>query len=199
MPARSSTPEPSAGSRRVLRLGGRAVLPGGEVVVWSIADGRRGRRWREVTSLDGSVLRAVLLETDPAGRVVRLELSTAAGLLTLHPDRDGAVLHGNVVTPGGVRHLTLDEAVLFIAGSPAAAAVALGRLSGQVAVGGAQRVDVIRIDDRLEPGEGSWDVTRLEERTWRLVSAGDGEVRSVRLDGDGLAELPDGEAWPLEL
>ena len=183
----------------MVRVGGRAVLPGGEVVVWSVADGRRGRRWREVVSVDRGVLRAVLFETDPAGRVTRLEMATASGLLTVHPDRDGAVLHGNAVTSAGVSHLTLKPAVLFVPGSPAAAAIALGRLSSEVAVGGTQRVDVIRIDDRLAPGEGSWDVTRLEERTWRLVSAVDGEVRTVRLDADGLALLPAGEAWPLEL
>ena len=49
-----------------LRRGGRATLPTGELIVWSIADGRRGRRWREVTSVAGTVVRAVLLETDPA-------------------------------------------------------------------------------------------------------------------------------------
>ncbi len=183
----------------MVRVGGRAALPGGEVVVWSVADGRRGRRWREVVSGDGGVLRAVLFETDPAGRVVRLEMSTAAGLLTLHPDRNGAVLHGNVVTPEGLRHLTLGEATLFVVGSPAAAAIAFGRLSGEVAVGATRQVNVIRLDDRLEPGEGSWDVTRLDERAWRLVSTVDGEVRAIRLDDDGLAVLPDGEAWPLEV
>ena len=183
----------------MIRVGGRAVLPGGEVVVWSVADGRRGRRWREVVSRDGGVLRGVLFETDPAGRVTRLEMTTRAGLLTLHPEGDEPVLHGNVVTPQGMRHLTLGEATLFVVGSPAAAAIAFGRLSGVVAVGATLRVDVIRLDDRLEPGEGSWDVTRLDERAWRLVNAVDGEVRALRLDADGLAELPDGAVWPLEL
>jgi hypothetical protein len=182
----------------MVRVGGRAVLPSGEVVVWSVADGRRGRRWREVTSRDGDILRAVLLETDPAGQVVRLEMATASGLLTLHPERDESVLHGNVVTRDGIRHLTFREALLFVVGSPAAAAIALGSLSNEIAVAATQRVDVLWIDDRLEPGEGSWEVTRLEERTWRLVDALDGEVRTARLRADGLAELPDGETWPLE-
>jgi hypothetical protein len=183
----------------MLRLGGRAALPGGEIVVWSIADGRRGRRWREVTTRAGGVLRAVLFETDPAGRVVRLEMATSVGLLTLHPERDEPVLHGNVVTPDGVRHLAIGDAVVFVLGSAAAAAIALGRLSGEMEVGATRRVELLRIDDRLEPGEGSWDVTRLDERTWRLVKAADGEVRTVRLDADGLVEMAGSAVWPLEL
>ena len=57
---------------------------------------------------------------------------------------------------------------------------------------------VIRIDDRLEPGEGSWDVTRVADSAWRLVNPDDGEIREVRLDANGLAVLPDSVTWPLE-
>ena len=45
------------------------------------------------------------LEVAPNGRVTRLELTTGAGLLTLHPEPDESALHGNVVTPTGIRHL----------------------------------------------------------------------------------------------
>jgi hypothetical protein len=187
-----------------LRRGGRAVLPSGGLLVWSVADGRRGRRWREVTSVDGTVVRVVLLESAPAGRLVRLEIATAAGLLTLHPDRDGTALHGNVVTPTGVRHLTFDRLTGLVDGSPAAAAVVVAGLADRLQVDGTSRVDLVRVDDPLEPRAESWTVTRTEPGTWRLVDSapdGGGGVipdRIVRLDADGLPSL-DGDAWPLEI
>ena len=203
-----------------VRRGGRAALPTGELIVWSIADGRRGRRWREVTSTAGMVVRAVLLETDPAGRLTRLEMATAAGLLTLHPDRGESVLHGNGVTPTGIRHLTFDRTTVLVDGSPAAAAIALSRLADGVPVGAPSRVDLVQVDDRLEPRMESWAVIRIEPQTWRfveLLEAGGGggsrpddrgergpgpemgaEERIVRLDEDGLPILA-GDAWPLEI
>lgn len=193
-----------------LRLGGRLALPTGERIVWSIADGRRGRRWRELATCDGDIVRAVLFETDPAGRVVRLEIATAAGLLTLHPEGGEEVLHGNVVGPDGVRHLTFDRAALFVVGSPASAAIVLGRLAPVVAVGGSRRVDLVRVDDALEPCAETWDVSRIEDRTWRLGELGpspadagegsrvSGEVWVVELDARGLVEVPDAVSWPLE-
>ena len=199
MTAGESVSASAAGIEPPLRLGGRATLPGGELVVWSVADGRRGRRWREVTTRDGAPVRSALFETDASGRVVRLEMATAAGLLTLHPDAGDGVLHGNVVTPDGIRHLTLREVGLFVVGSPAAAAIAMTTLSRELAVGETRRVEVIRIDDRLDPGEGSWDVTRLELGVWRLVNPDDGETRQVRIDANGLAILPGSERWPLEV
>jgi hypothetical protein len=199
----------AAGER--LRLGGRLELGTGERIVWSIADGRRGRRWRELATRDGDIVQAVLFETDPRGRVVRLEIASAAGLLTLHPEDDGA-LHGNVVGSDGVRHLTFDRTALFVVGSPASAAIVLGRLALVVGVGGSRSVDLVRIDDRLEPRAETWEVSRIDDRTWRLselaaspAGAGEGsrsrlrdEVRVVRLDERGLIELPDPVAWPLE-
>lgn len=203
-----------------LRRGGRAELPTGELIVWSIADGRRGRRWREVTSAAGAVVRAVLLETDPAGRLTRLEIATAAGLLTLHPDPGKSVLHGNVVTPTGIRHLTFDRTTVLVDGSPAAAAIAVARLADGVRVGATTRVDLVRVDDRLEPRPGSWAVSRIEPQAWRLVelpaTGGGGgsrpdhrrergsrpdvaaEERVIRVDADGLPILA-GDAWPLEI
>ena len=210
-----------------VRRGGRAVLPSGELIVWSIADGRRGRRWREAVSADGKLLRTLLAETNQAGRLVRLELATAAGLLTLHPDLEETVLHGNVVTPTGIRHLTFDPTIVRVDGSPAAGAIAVASLAGLVEVGATMRVDLVVVDDRLEPRSGSWAVSRLEPRTWRLVEphepgsgGGSGpEVRDageavggkaasgaivgggehiLRLDEHGLPVIA-GETWPLEV
>ena len=189
---------------RRLRLGGRVELPSGEVVVWSVADGRRGRRWRESVARDGVHLRAILFETDRSGRVERLEIASPAGLLTLHPDADGSTLHGNVVTPDGIRHLTFPWSPadsLFVLGSPAAAAISLGGLAQTIAIGATARVSTIRIDARLEPRPFAWDVSRVDERTWHLVEVSDApspEERTVRLDADRLVDLPGGERWPLE-
>lgn len=196
--------------REGLRRGGRARLPSDEQIVWSIADGRRGRRWREVSSVAETVIRAVLLETDPSGRLTRLEMGTAAGLLTLHPDAGQSVLHGNVVTSTGIRHLSFDRTAVLVDASPASAAILLGGLTDVVTVGATARVDLVRVDDRLEPRIGSWVVSRIELLAWRLVelSEVDGgggagaeavnEVLDMRLDDDGLPSGLGGDAWPLE-
>ena len=68
-------------------------------VTWTISEGRRGRRWREVVADGPAVRHALLLETDPTGRFSHLELASAAGLWTFHPEADGT-LHGNHVDPG---------------------------------------------------------------------------------------------------
>lgn len=128
----------------MIRRGGVATTATGERVVWTIADGRRGRRWRESVSRDGVLVRTVLFELDPSGRVTRLEVATANGLLTLHPDDDGQTMHGNVVSPDGVRHLRFDwgpEQALLVEGSQAAATIVAG--------GGA--TSVLRIGDDLDP------------------------------------------------
>lgn len=162
------------------RLGGTVMLPGGERLTWSVADGSRGRRWREVVVRDGAVARALLLETDPDGRWSRLEMATAHGLLTLHPEPDDATVHGNVVAHDGVRHLTFAwsrDHALVVEGSPASmGAVRQWRAPGEGSL------DVLRIDDDLRPVMG-----RLDRR-----------ALTVELDGDGLVLADGGQVWPLE-
>ncbi len=190
-----------AASSAPTRLGGRTDLPTGVVVVWSVADGRRGRRWRESTSRDGVAVRALLVETRPDGGLSRLELSTAAGSLTLHPDDDGTTLHGNVVTPGGVRHLAFawgPDRVVLVVDSPAVTAIAVAWLGRSLEVGRSADVAVLRVDDRLVPETGSIGFERLGTRRWRLSSddgADDGIV--VTLDADGLLTTAR-TVWPLE-
>lgn len=108
-----------------LRRAGRGLDRTRATITWSIAEGQRGRRWREVRSRDGQIVSSLLLETDPQRRFSHLELSTAAGLLTLHPEGDGT-LHGNTVTSKGVGHLRglpwAAEGVLIVAGSVVTAA-----------------------------------------------------------------------------
>jgi hypothetical protein len=158
----------------VIRRGGVATNAGGERVVWTVADGRRGRRWRESVSRDGTLLRAVLLELDPDGRVTRLEVATAHGLLTLHPDEGGGTMHGNVVAPDGVRHLSFDwssDRELLVTGSPASAAIVEARFA----------TTVLRIADDLDPV--------LEPRSPSRRSAAMTEPSTAYAGAD----------WPLEL
>jgi hypothetical protein len=159
-----------------VRRAGRGRLPDGSTVVWSVAEGSRGRRWREVRrSADGGVITSLLLETDVTGRFAHTELSTAAGLLTLHPEADGT-LHGNVVTDGGLRHVRglpwTPRSVVLVEGSVLASAAAARTVAGNVA-------DGVRITLEL-------DVTPTRE------------TLSLDVDGDGLPVLADAATWPLE-
>src|SRR5262249_7602181 len=122
----SSWPSPSAGTRRWaqtpgtgparptadrvsewVRRAGHGRSPAGSTGTWAGAEGSRGRRWREVVravEATAAIRSSLLLELDPEGRFSHLELSTGAGLLTLHPEGDGT-LHGNSVTSAGVGHV----------------------------------------------------------------------------------------------
>src|SRR5689334_12470317 len=85
------------------RRAGHVRVGGGASITWSVAEGHRGRRWREVVRVGGGrpgIRHSLLLETDPDGRFNHLELSTEGGLLTLHPEGDGT-LHGNAVVDHG--------------------------------------------------------------------------------------------------
>jgi hypothetical protein len=186
-----------------VRIGGRAELPDGSLVVWSVAAGLRGRRWREAVSRGGGVRRSILLEASPAGGATRLEMTTTSGLLTLHPDRDGRELHGNVVTPRGVRHLRFDwsfEHELVVIDSLAAAAIVLHRFADLVAIGESRPIPVVWVDDTLEPRPGAWQVTRTAADGWQLDEVGGPRAAgAIRIDEDGLPVLVGGDRWPLAL
>ena len=93
------------GEPRPLRIAGRGRLEDGGLVVWSVAEGARGRRWRWTVVDTGIVRHVGLVELDSDGRFGRLELASSDGLLTLHPSADRGELHGNVVAVAGVRPL----------------------------------------------------------------------------------------------
>ena len=184
-----------------IRRAGRARILDGAWIVWSEAEGSRGTRWRESIESDGGVARVTLLETTKADRLSRLEIAGAAGLLTLHPEPDESALHGNLVSADGVRHLALPwtpEHELLLLRSPASATVTLRRLSALVEVGASRTVDVVRIDDRLEPRPATWTFERTADREWRLRSADGGEERILRIDPSGRPVLPEAVEWPLE-
>ena len=72
-----------------LRVAGWGTLDDGAGVTWTVAEGRRGRRWREVVVRGDAVGHSLLLETGIDGRFSHLELARAGGLWTFHPETDG--------------------------------------------------------------------------------------------------------------
>jgi hypothetical protein len=170
-------------ARSRLRRAGRGAAGDGSVVTWSVAEGRRGSRWREVRIRDGTIVSSLLLEVDPKGRFSHLELSTVTGLLTLHPEGDGT-LHGNAVDASGVHHLVAvpwaPDDVLLVAGSPISRAATTPRANAPRRNGVAMGV-VVGLDLAVE--------RRAIGRT----------ERAVQLDPSGIPALPDGVSWPLEL
>jgi hypothetical protein len=185
----------------VVRRAGSASLADGPHVTWSVADGRRGRRWRVVTTRDGTMVSALLLEVGVDGRPSRLELTTAVGLLTLHPEPNG-FLHGNAVTRDGVRHLTFPwsgEHEIEIDGLPVTEAVAAQRLSASMAVGEGRTVPVVVVGPDLSVRDGRRRYVRVNGTTWRIEGDSDADTRSVTIDDRGLLKWAgQTESWPLE-
>ena len=172
-----------------LRRAGAGSLDDGTTVVWSVADGAKGRRWREVRSGPGGVISSLLLETNPARRFSHLELSTAAGLLTLHPEPDGT-LHGNIVRAAGIHHVVgrrwAAGAVLSVEGSPTAAAAASWQIAGSGGqLAGDGLASSVTVSLELELGE------------WR--AGGGASDAPATVHDDGLPRLAGGDSWPLDL
>jgi hypothetical protein len=149
---------------------------------------------------DGEMVGTLLLETTLYGRFAKLELATASGLLTLHPERD--VLHGNIATPGGMTHVALPwsaDAVLIVLGTPSTAAVAARSLEDRIGVGEGHTVAGVSVDVELDVRPATFRVVRAAERRWRFLPAHGGVETFVTMDEDGLPVLAEAEAWPLEL
>lgn len=184
------------------RRGGHAAGPTGDRITWSLAEGARGTRWREAASRDGVLIRSIVLEVAPAGAVMRLEVATAEGLLTLHPEPDASAMHGNVVTPHGIRHLSFDWSPsheLVVAGSFIADAVAVRRIAVTLPVGGHAEVDVLVIDDALQPRPDRWAIERTASDRWTFQPRqADNPGREIRVGPDGLPMLDAAETWALE-
>ncbi len=174
---------------------------GGESLTWTEAEGRRGTRWREALRRDGSLVRSLLLEVSASGRPTRLEVTTAAGLLTLHPEPDESALHGNVVRGDGVDHLSFGwsaEHELLVFGSPASATITLRRLADLMVVGATRTIDMLRIDDTLEPRAARWTAERIARHAWHLRDADGHEERRLTVDDEERPLLTDAISWPLE-
>jgi hypothetical protein len=184
----------------LLRVAGWGTLDDGAAVTWTIAEGRRGRRWREVVALGEAVRHSLLLETGADGRFSHLELARAGGLWTFHPEPDGT-LHGNHVDPDGraVRHVQglpfARDDLLLIEGSPLGAAAVAWHLSSVLSAGSASTLVgvVLRADGGTE-AVASIRAERLAEGAWRLR---DGQP--FEIDPDGIPVLADRVIRPLEV
>jgi hypothetical protein len=186
-------------SRAPIRRGGRGRQIDGALLTWSIAEGARGRRWRGTTTVDGILHQACVLETDGAGRPRRLEIASNAGLLTLHPEPDERELHGNVVTPGGIRHLRFAWSPtheLLVEGVALVSTASAWRLGGEVAVGEGIERPVVLVDPNLVCRADLARIERVGPEAWRIRA---GELTTHASAGtDGVPRLDDAEEWPLE-
>jgi hypothetical protein len=183
-----------------LRVAGWGALDDGAAITWTIAQGRRGRRWREVVARGEAVGHSLLLETDAVGRFSHLELARAGGLWTFHPEPDGT-LHGNHVDPRerDVHHVVgmrfAPDDLLVIEGSPLAAAAIAWRLSTEVGEGSSATFAgvVLHATGAIEALR-MIGVERLSGTRWRI-----GDGRPFDIGADGVPSLTDGETRPLEL
>jgi hypothetical protein len=175
-------------------------------VTWTIADGERGRRWREATlgaetgdSGSGGLAHAVTLETGHAGQWLRLEVAAAAGLLSLHPDRYGSI-NGNVVSEAGVRHIAkgvVEPPLVDVRDSLVAETALCRALERQVAAGEGSTVSVVRVSPTLDVQVAQLQVMRTDARTWELTDAAG--IRTVSMGDRGAPVTSDaGAKWPLE-
>jgi hypothetical protein len=159
-----------------LRRAGSGRAPDGALVTWTVAEGRRGRRWREVVVLDGAIVHSLLLELDPDGRFSHLELSTPAGLLTLHPEGDGT-LHGNAVRPDGVSHVVgrpWDREAAILLDRSVVCLAAARRPDGSAAASGLRIAPDLSLHDVSAPVDVPRDgqPTLVDARSWPLEEPG---------------------------
>ncbi|MEO5965760.1 MAG: hypothetical protein ABIR11_09870 [Candidatus Limnocylindrales bacterium] len=148
---------------------------------------------------EGRIVGVLLLETGTDLRVGKLELATAAGLLTLHPE--GAALHGNIVRPAGIEHIErpwAEDHLLLVVGTPATAAAAARRLTTRGGVGEGHTFVGVSVDVELAVTPATFRVVRPAEERWRFVQADRGFETAVTLDADGIPRLLDAASWPLE-
>ncbi len=182
-----------------LREGGRVLLGDGALLVWSLAEGRRGRRWRALSSRDGVISHSLLLEVDGAGRPSRLELTTEAGMLTLHPEPDERFILGNVVSSDGVRPLAFawsPEHELEVADRQIATALALHRRQASFPVGTNVRFPVLVVDAGLNVAAAERMVRNDGGDRWTIIDVATSAEWTVTIDADGIPRSD--ERWPLE-
>jgi hypothetical protein len=143
----------------------------------------------------------LLVEADPGGGLTRLELSSAAGLLTLHPAGTPVRLHGNVVRSGGVEPMAFDWSpahALFAGASPITAAIAAGGPAAVAGVGEGRSIPAIEIGPGLAVRAATWRVAHTSAERWRMLAADGGASLLLVLDADGLPTGDDAATWPLE-
>lgn len=196
--------------RRWIRRAGRAGLIDGSILLWSMAEGARGTRWRASTRIGGAVTSDLLLEVGRDGRPGRLEVTTAVGQLTLHPEHDQRTAQGNVVGPDGVRPINLpwSPAHWFeVRLGPVVSAAMVNALRSQVGVGEHRIVPGLHVDPQLRVWYGIRSVERRSETGWTIEEA-DESSWELELDADGVPRFEGGQGddprtalapvWPLE-
>lgn len=181
---------------RIVRRAGHLTEADGGLTVWSVATGRRGRRWRWTTSDPMGRAVSHTLETDPSGRFLGLESATCGVLLTLHGEPDGSI-HGNRVSISGVDHLMFGPPapghVFVDVGALGAAAF----LAGVGAIAEATSCEALVITEDLGITIDGVRIGPVGRRTVE-VERGSGSLR-VEVDDDGLPVGPLGaDSWPLE-
>ena len=182
------------------RMAGWGRAADGSTVTWTVAEGSKGRRWREVVALGDATVQALLLETDRDRRFSHLELARADGLWTFHPEpRRDAPRQPRAAgrwqpssTSGAGRSVATTRWSSRARRSPSP------RSSGHVpprsprASTASVAAVVIGADGELSR-QASLQVERLSATRWRV---GDGPA--VDVDPDGLPILDGGSRQPLE-
>ena len=185
----------------MLRQAGTGRFGNGSRVVWTVAEGVRGRRWRWTHTSDAGIVAVGLLELGTDGRLAKLELAGPAGLLTLHPAKDEQELHGNVATAHGMRHLRLPWSPaheLIVEGEPLVAAAACHRLAGAIGPGGGADIPVLVIESGYGMRDCRSHVSRDTVERWRMDVSPHPKVR-LAIDAQGVpVGLDDESTWPLE-
>lgn len=192
----------AATRHRYVRRAGTGRLPNGWRLTWTVADGHLGRRWRAITVAGDRLLHTLLLEVAVDGTLSKLEVAAPEGLLTLHPEPDASMLHGNVVRADGIEHVTLPWSrahILMLDTSPVTGAVAAGWLASRIGVGEGASVPAIEVGKSLAMRRATWRAARTGERRWRLLAADGGPTLTLELDADGVPSCLDNAAdWPLD-
>jgi hypothetical protein len=200
-----------APSTRFIRRAGRAGLLGGSILLWSAAEGSRGIRWRASISVGDRLTSDLLLEVGLDGRPGRLEITSAAGQLTIHPEPDQRSAHGNLVTTDGVRPLSFEWSPgdwFESRENPIPAAAMIRALRAEVGVGESRPVRGLQVDSDLQVRRGERRVARLDADRWSIEGA-DGFRCQLALDDEGLPIFEPGtprdpgsaaaQVWPQEV
>lgn len=181
-----------------VRKAGRRTESDASITTWTVAEGRRGRRWRWVSMApDGAVQVAHTVETDPAGRFVRLESAAAGGrLLSLHREADGS-FHGNHVGRDGVAAIAVTKdppQVVLVGASDLAAAIAIATFGPFAET---IRTSALVIADDLTIATAPLTARPLVDGTVEIIVGGVAARR--RLTPDGLPDVAAGDLdWALD-
>jgi hypothetical protein len=186
----------------LLRRAGSGRLSDGSRLVWTVAEGGRGRRWRWTHTTDSGLATVGLLELDVEGAFARLELGSAVGLLTLHVDHSGSEVHGNVAAASGMRHLRFpwsSDNLVVVDGEPLVAAAMCFRLAGRSDGRPTREQAILLVEPSYVIRDTLGHCTRESDARWRIEMSQARRIR-IAIDAQGLPTgLEDESSWPLEI